>query len=211
VGAGPRIRIDGGAPAVENGALARTEGTTMTLLLLSAPLCLLLAAADPAAPAAPASPAAAPAGALVPTARLLDATAAWRTARWGMTVDEVLKALPGQAKKLEKEQRLADGKVIAVGIDTIPMGGLTYRAHFLFEGGKLALVSLRNLTSKAATGDDYEALRKQLAQETGTPGEDHPLDASVDYREIRFTAGGTAVDVKYMQGTLVLLYHPAGG
>lgn len=178
----------------------------MTSLLLAAPLCLLLSGAE-----APAAPAAAPSAAASPLAApLLDAASAWRTARWGMTAEEVVRAFPGQARKLAPEQRLADGKVVAVGIDAVAVDGLTYRVHFLFEGGKLALVSLKSLPAKLAAGSDYEALRARLAKETGQPGQERPPEGTVDYREIRFAAGGTAVDVKYLDGTLVLLYHPAG-
>jgi hypothetical protein len=179
----------------------------MSATLLAAKLCLLLSTA--AAPAATAPPA--PSAPAAAAERLLDATAAWRAARWGMTVDEVLKAFPGQARPLQPEQRLADGKVIAAGIDRVEVGGVACRVHFLFEGGRLALVSLKSLPVKAAQGSDYEALKARLAAETGQAGEERPLDATVDYREVRFSAGVSAVDVKFLQGALVLLYHPAGG
>lgn len=180
----------------------------MTSLLLTAPICLLLAGAEPTA--APATPAA-PATVLLPTAPLLDPAAAWRTARWGMTAAEVVKAFPGQARKLEKEQRLADGKVIAVAIDSVDVGGIACRAHFLFEGGKLALVSLKNLPTSVPAKADYDAVRARLAGEGALVGEERVIDSAYDVREVRYAAGGTAVDVKYMKGTLVLLYHPAGG
>lgn len=177
----------------------------MTSLLLATPLCLLLAAAGtPAAPAASAAPAAA-------ADRLLEPAAAWRAARWGMTEAQVLQAFPGQAKRLAQPQKLADGKVVAVELQPVAVGPLTFRAHFLFEEGKLALVSLKSLPGTLAEGSDYEALRARLAAESGTPGQERPQDGTVDYREIRFAAGGTAVDLKFLQGTLVLLFHPAGG
>ena len=181
----------------------------MSATLLAAELCLLLATAP--APATPATLPSAPAAPSASAERLLDATAAWRAARWGMTVDEVLKAFPGQTKAIQPEQRLADGKVVAVGIERVELLGLAFRAHFLFEAGKLALVSLKTLPARAAQGSDYEALRARLAAETGQAGEERPLDATVDYREVRFSAGVSAVDVKFLQGALVLLYHPAGG
>jgi len=181
----------------------------MTSPLLAAPVLLLLATG--AAPSAP-TPAAPPSAAPAPQAeRVIDPVAAWRAARWGMSEDQVLKAFPGQARRLDPAQKLADGKVVAVELQGIALDGLTYRAHFLFEGGRLALVSLKSLPAKLAAGTDYDALRARLAQETGQPGQERPPDGTVDYREIRFTAGGTAVDLKYLEGTLVLLYHPAGG
>lgn len=169
----------------------------MTSTLLAASLHLLLAAA----PAAPPAPEATP---------LLLATAAFRSAGWGMSVDEVVKAFPGQARRVDPPQRLADGKEIAAAIDAVAIGGLSFRAHFLFEGGKLALVSLKTPSTRAAALADFDALRARLARETGQPGEDRPLEATFQYREARFTAGATAVDLKFLQGALVLLYHPAG-
>lgn len=179
----------------------------MPASLLAAPLCLLLSAA-PAAPAP--APAAAAASAPAAGERLLDATAAWRAARWGMTVDEVLRAFPGQAKRLDPALALADGKQVAVEIASVTQGGLDHRAHFLFEGGKLALVSLKSLPARPAAGSDYDAVKAALARDAGQAGEERPVELTVDYREVRFTAGVTSVDVKFLQGTLVLLYHPAG-
>lgn len=171
--------------------------------LLAAPLALLLAAAPATPPGATAAPPAAAA------ARLLDPAAAWRDARWGMTADEVLKAVP-QARRLDPASRLADGKVVAVELAPLAQDGLDWRVHFVFEDGRLALVSLKNLPARLATSADYDAVRARLARETGAPGEDRSADVTVDYREVRFAAGGTAVDVKFLQGALVLLYHPAG-
>lgn len=182
----------------------------MTSTRLAARLCLLLAAAPSPATAAPARDPASPAGPAA-TERLLDATAAWRAARWGMSEEAVLKAFPGQAKRLDPAQRLADGKVVAVGIEAVEVGGLAFRVHFLFEEGKLALVSLKTPASKVAAGSDYDALKARLARETGQAGVERPLDATVDYREVRFSAGVSAIDVKFLQGALVLLYHPSAG
>ena len=192
----------------------------MTTALLAAPLALLLSAA-PAAPAAapPAAGSAAPRSEAVqaarapvgPLARLLDPVSAWRGARFGMTVPEVLAAFPGEARRLEPEERLADGKVLAVGIEAWPLDGLSYRVRFLFDGGRLALVSLKSLPARPATGTDYELLKARLAAEAGRPASDLKEDLTVDFREARFVAGGTALDLKFLQGIVVLLYHPAGG
>jgi hypothetical protein len=193
----------------------------MTCLLLAAPLCLLLSGAAPAAAPAPGATSAAttpaspvpatPASPSMLSARLLDPSAAWRGARWGMTVAEVLQAFPNEAIRLEPAERLADGKVIAAGIESHAIGELSFRVRFLFEGGRLALVSLKNLPSRLAVGGDYDALSQRLAAETGQPGEERPRDSSFDYREVRFAAGGTALDLKFLEGALVLLFHPLQG
>src|SRR5512142_2089327 len=67
----------------------------------------------------------------------------WRKARWGMTVEEVLKAFPGEAKRLDPELKLKDGNVVAAGIDGYSVASRAFDVRFVFEGGKLAIVSLR--------------------------------------------------------------------
>lgn len=172
-------------------------------------LLALLAVGAPAAAATPAAPGG-PTAARAAT-RLLEPAAAWRGVRWGATLDEVLRAFPGEVARLRPEERLADGAVVAAGIEAHPVGPLTYRVRFLFREGRLALVSLKSLPGRPAGGDDYEALKGRLAAETGRSGQERAPEAQVDYREVRFSAGLTAVDVKYLPGTLVLLYHPSGG
>ncbi|MBK9518600.1 MAG: hypothetical protein IPO09_14860 [Anaeromyxobacter sp.] len=187
--------------------------TTLRLLCALLPLAAGAArAAEPVAPPAATAPAptAAPAdGPILPLAPLLNGAAAWRAARWGMTPDQVLKAFVGEAVRLDPEEKLADGKVIAVGIERHDLGGLAFRVRFLFEGGTLALVSLRTPASTFAEPAAFEALEKRLAAEAG-PGEVTPKESSFDMRQTRFRSGQTAVDLKYLQGTVVLLYHPTG-
>lgn len=180
-----------------------------TLRLPCALLLLLSGAARAAEPAAPAAPASAPSAAApaLPAAPLLNGASAWRAARWGMTVEQVLQAFLGEASRLEPEEKLADGKVVAAGIDRYDVGGIPCRVRFLFEGGKLALVSLKSAADRFVEPASYEALERRLAAEAG-PGEVTPREASFDMRQSRFKAGGTALDLKYLQGTLVLLYHP---
>jgi hypothetical protein len=181
----------------------------MSSLARALPLVLALAAAGPAAAAeTPPGPGPAPASEPAPAGRLLAPDAAWRGARWGMAVDAVLAAVPG-ARRLEPPVRLADGRVVEAELSPVALGGLEFRAHFVFQDGKLARVSLKNLPSSRAAGKDFDALRARLAGEAGQPGEERPRATSIDLREIRFTRGGTAVDLKFLEGAVVLLYHPA--
>jgi hypothetical protein len=179
-----------------------------TALRLTCALALAAVAAQPAAaaaqPADPAAPAAAP---VLQSAPLLNGAAAWRSARWGMTTEEVLKAFVGEAVRLDPEEKLADGKVVAVGIERYDVGGVPCRVRFLFEGGKLVLVSLKSAADRFVEPASYEALERRLVAEAGR-GEVTPKETSFDMRQSRFKAGGTALDLKYLQGTLVLLYHP---
>ncbi len=176
-----------------------------TALRLTCALVLAAVAAQPAA-AQPADPAA-PAAPVLQSAPLLNGAAAWRSARWGMTVEEVLKAFVGEAARIDPEEKLADGKVVAVGIERFDVGGVPCRVRFLFEGGKLVLVSLKSAADRFVEPATYEALERRLGAEAGR-GEVTPKETSFDMRQSRFKAGGTALDLKYLQGTMVLLYHP---
>jgi hypothetical protein len=153
------------------------------------------AAAEPAAPAT-ATRAAAP---------------AWRAARWGMTVGEVLGAFPGEAARLEPPIVLADGNVVAVGIDGWALGADRFQVRFVFEAGRLVLVSLRSPERTYAPAERYAALAACLSAELGAPGEETRDDALVDVRQRRWDSGATRVDLKYIPGTVVVLYSPRPG
>jgi hypothetical protein len=94
---------------------------------------------------------------------------AWKGSRWGMTPAEVLAAFPGQAFRVEPEIRLEDGNTVTVGIDGLAFEGLTFRVRFLFEKGKLALVSLRTEPDKYVDAPAYEKLRKALVDRPSRP------------------------------------------
>ena len=110
-------------------------------------LALLVAAGASAPPGSAEAPAATVDAAMPPAARR-SPDEAWRGTRWGMTVDEIQKALPGETFKVTPEVKLADGTVIAAGIDGFAFEELTFDVRFLFTGGKLSLVSLRTPQKK---------------------------------------------------------------
>ncbi len=167
-------------------------------LLATALLACSAASAGRPAPLAP-SPAASP-------ARL--EAGYWRGARWGMTVDEVLKAFPGEAKRLSPELKLADGNVVAAGIDDWAIGTRSFRVRFVFEAGKLALVSLRTPENRPAGPEAFAELEKALGEELGPPLSRDADSALVDMRQTRWSAGHSTVDLKYIPGVVVILYHP---
>jgi hypothetical protein len=141
-----------------------------------------------------------------PAAR--DGAAAWRAARFGMTVDEVLRAFPGEAARLDPPLVLADGNVVAVGIDGYALGADRFEVRFVFQAGRLALVSLRSPPRTYAPPDRYAALAARLAAALGHPGEETRDDALIDVRQRRWELGATRVDLKYVPGTVVILYSP---
>ncbi len=141
----------------------------------------------------------------VRAAPLDGASGEWRAARWGMAVGEVLKAFP-EATRVEPELKLADGNTVSAGIERHELGGHTFRVRFVFEGGKLALVSLLAGHERFAGAEAYEALRKVLAEGFGGPGESTKDDAFIDMRQVRWDLPRGRVDLKFIPGKLVLLF-----
>jgi len=149
-----------------------------------------MAAASPAPPPAP------------------DAAEAWRSARWGMTVGELLEAFPGEATRLEPELKLADGAVVAAGIDVHPIASHEFRVRFVFEGGKLCLVSLRTPPDSYAGPEVYGEVEKALTARYGPPMEATSDKELIDLRQTRWAAGPTGVDLKYIPGVVAIVYYP---
>jgi hypothetical protein len=133
----------------------------------------------------------------------------WREARWGMSVEELLHALPGEAKRLDPEVKLADGNVVAAGIDACRLGSQRVQVRFVFEDGKLALVSARTPPDHYADAEVFREFADHLRGELGPPFESTADDKLIDMRQLRWRTGRSVVDLKYIPGTVVVLYHPA--
>jgi hypothetical protein len=157
------------------------------------PLLALLALGLPASPVAAAAPAD-------------GASGEWRGARWGMSVQEVLDAFPGEATRLDPEQRLADGNTVSAGIERHELGGQPFRVRFVFEGGKLALVSLVAGHEKFVGPEAFESLRKLLEGRFGEPGTATQDDAFIDMRQVRWERPRGRVDLKFIPGKVVILH-----
>lgn len=132
----------------------------------------------------------------------------WRTSRWGMSVAEVLAAFPGEAVRLEPGQRLADGNVVAVEIAAHEVAGERLRARFVFDDGRLALVSLRTPEDRYAKPEAYAAVRDTLAAAFGWSGEEAKDDSLVDLRQTRWRLGRSAVDLRYIPGVVSIVWFP---
>jgi hypothetical protein len=136
---------------------------------------------------------------------------AWRSVDWGMTVEEVLKAFPGEAVRLDPEETLADGNTVAVAIDRYPVLDQKLRVRFVFSGGKLALVSLRTQPDRYAQPEYFAEVEKHLAAGFGGPGESSTDDNFIDLRQTRWRLPTRTADLKYIPGVVVILYYPAAG
>ncbi len=133
---------------------------------------------------------------------------AWRSARFGMTPDEVLAAFPGEAVRLSPEVKLADGNTIPVGIDGYAFEGLTFDVRFVFAAGRLALVSLRTPAKKPVDAEAYVRLRDALAKAWGAPLEETKEDAFIDMRQARWNRGADRADLKYIPGVVAIVIYP---
>lgn len=134
----------------------------------------------------------------------------FEAARWGMRVDEVLAAFPGEARRLEREEALENGNVVAAGIDRRRIGGVELRVRFVFSPERgLALVSLRTPERDRAPADAYRQVRAALAARHGWPGVETRDDQIVDQRQTRWTLGRTTVDAKYIPGVVAVVWYPS--
>ena len=158
----------------------------MPILLLAA----LLLSSPPPAPAVPAP------------------ATGWRAARFGMTPEEVVTAFPKEASLISPEVKLADGNTIAVRIDGYAFEGLTFDVRFIFEGGRLALVSLRTPAKKPVDAKAYTRLRDALVKAWGPPLDETKDDAFIDMRQTRWNRGPDRADLKYIPGVVAILHYP---
>jgi glucose/arabinose dehydrogenase len=136
----------------------------------------------------------------------------WRGARWGMTEEEVLTAFPGEARRLEKPEKLPDGNTVSIGIDEHAVGATKLRVRFVFDpAGRLALVSLRTDPKTYAEPAAFDATRKALTAEHGQPGASSSDDNFVDLRQVSWWTARDRIDLKYVNGVVVVLYSPTDG
>lgn len=133
--------------------------------------------------------------------------AEWGASRWGMTLEQVLRAFPGEAKKLDPPIALADGNVVAAGIDAHVLAGTTFRVRFVFDGaGKLVIVSLRTSEKEYAKPELLAPLEEAIADRLGpatSRGEDREL---VEMRQVTWKGPTGRVDLKYIPGTIVVMH-----
>jgi hypothetical protein len=146
---------------------------------------------------------------LVPAAAEAQAAppAEWRGARWGMSLDEVLKAFPGEATKLAAPIQLADGNVVAAGIESHVIAGTTFRVRFVFDpAGKLVLVSLRTGEKEYAKPELLGPIEKALADRLGPVTERSGDQAFIDMRQVTWKGPTGRVDLKYIPGVIVVMH-----
>ncbi|MFT3915191.1 MAG: hypothetical protein QM704_14030 [Anaeromyxobacteraceae bacterium] len=132
----------------------------------------------------------------------------WRGSRWGMKVEDVVAAFPGEAVRLDPALRLADGNEVAVELPGHRLAGEPLRARFVFTHGRLVLVSLRTPEDHHAAPAAYAAVRAALASTFGFRGAESRDDSLVDLRQTRWVLGQTAVDLRYIPGVVSVVWFP---
>jgi hypothetical protein len=124
-----------------------------------------------------------------------------------MTLDELLKAFPGEAKALVPPERLADGNVVAAGIDRQVVGGTEFRVRFVLDpAGRLALVSLRTDPNAYFGPEVFERTVKALEPVHGKPNDQTSDDNYIDMRQATWRSDRGRVDVKYIPGVVAIVY-----
>jgi hypothetical protein len=107
----------------------------------------------------------------------------WRTVRWGMTKDEVLAALPGEAQRLKTPMPFgpeAPGAADVI-IASQEADGVNFRALLGFDGGGLARIHLDALKPGSST---CEELEQKLTAEHGAPAARNAVGTSLRGEEI---------------------------
>jgi hypothetical protein len=139
---------------------------------------------------APEAPSAAPATTLAPPPTTVPTPPpVWRSARWGMSVPEVVAAFPGEAQKLAAPAPFAQpqpGSSLSAGsgevsIPSYEMAGATFRVLFGFHAKALDRIELQAIKPGAATCEDME---KALTEAHTTPAQRAKTGSSLAGDEI---------------------------
>jgi hypothetical protein len=125
-----------------------------------------------------------------------------------MSPAEVLAAFPEEARPISPELKLADGNVVAVGVDGFALQGIPFDVRFVFTGGRLSLVSLRTPKDRYVDAVAYVRLQDALRKEWGAPVEETTDEAIVDLRQTRWDLGPDRADLKYIPGVVALVRYP---
>ena len=109
----------------------------------------------------------------------------WRTVRWGMTADEVLKALPGEATRLPRPENFGQPTPGAtdVAIPAWESEGTKYRVLFGFASGGLDRI---HLVAPRPTSATCEELEKALTARHGPPAGREAIATSLRGEAVRW-------------------------
>jgi hypothetical protein len=125
----------------------------------------------------------------------------WSNTHWGMTEQEVLAALPGQATRLTgplPERSYAGGVVVNVGIENLDISHTKFLVHFVMDGkGRLRRVLLKPI--ERAYPFHFQTIEAILTEKYGQPSYKSALNNKLISKwtfastiiELEFTEYGT--------------------
>ncbi len=117
------------------------------------------------------------------TGRASDAPCAWQNARWGMTVDEVVAALPGKAVRASPAE--IEKGAAPVRMDECEIAGTNFQAGFFFyRASRLTKITFGPSSKRDASRAVFDRLAKMLTERYGPPTADVP-DQSMGVADLR--------------------------
>lgn len=132
----------------------------------------------------------------------------WRETRWGMTVDEALSALNGEARRIPDAKEFM-GHMEALEIPSYSVGPYEFRATLRFTGGKLTAVVL---TGAKDSGAWYPGLMDMLVAKYGAAASEAP---NIMGRSARWNFPSTRITLNHVRapgmgpiGIISLSYGP---
>lgn len=114
----------------------------------------------------------------------------WRTLKWGMSERQVLAALPHEAARLPKPEKMG-GADATIKIPHYKFGNVEFEVLLAFTGGQLTNVLLWEEAApsrKPSVAADFEALAQLLIEKYGKPTTDKN-DARTRDRTWEFPSG----------------------
>ncbi len=136
--------------------------------------------------------------------RASDAPNAWRNARWGMTVDEVVAAFPGEALRASPAE--IEKGAAPVRIDKCEIAGTSFQVRFFFyRASRLSQITLAPSSKRDASRPVFDSLATRLTEEYGPPASDI-ADQSMGLAGLRTAQKGwetahARIGLTYMYGS----------
>lgn len=96
----------------------------------------------------------------------------WMAAKWGMTEKQVLAAFPDQARRLLHAEEYSGGSFASIVIDSIEIGVIAYRVHFIFRPSDSTLEAVNICPADNSAGicaAAYDHLEELLTNKYGAP------------------------------------------
>ena len=129
----------------------------------------------------------------------------WMAAKWGMTENQVLAAFPDQARRLPRSERYGGGSFASIVIDSIEIGVIAYRVHFIFQPSDSTLEAVNIGPADDSAGicaAAYDHLEHLLTNKYGAPsyrkdGDDARVTSRIIRKELTWRLATTEISLLY--------------